>query len=376
MGIIDRYLLRQFFKTFLIFFCSLMGLYVIIESTTNMEEFLRCGEKVGGVLTLIGRYYGYRTFALFDRINGLLILISAMFTVSWIQRHNEMTALMAAGISRIRVVTPLIAASVFVTILAAANREMIIPRFREELSRRPQDLIGDKGQSLTAQYDNQTDVIIGGKLSYAEDKRIESPEFIMPKSLPQYGKQVRADNAYYQPPQGDRPGGYLFDKVHEPKHLDTRPSLLWAGRPVLITPHDRPEWLMPNQCFIVSDLDFEQLTSGKEFSSMLQLIAGLNNSSVGYDAQTRVAVHSRIVQPFLDITLLFLGLPLVVRRESHNVFLAVGMCIGITTVFFLTVMGFQQLGLMISFINPALAAWAPLMIFVPLAVGLAHSMRE
>jgi len=375
MGIIDRYLLRQFLKTFLICFCSFMGLYVVIECSTNMEEFIRCGEKMGGALKLIGQYYSYRTFAFFDVINSVLVLISAMFTVSWIQRHNEMTALMAAGVSRIRIVTPLIVAAVVISLLAAANRELIIPRFREELSRRPQDLIGDQAQELLSQFDNQTNVIIGGKATYAENKRIAEPDFLMPPALTQYGKRVKADNAYYQPPQGDRPGGYLFDKVREPKHLETRPSLLWAGRPVLITPHDRPQWLKPGQCFVVSDLDFDQLTSGKQFSSTAQLIAGLNNSSVGYDGKIRVAIHARIVQPLLDITLLLLGLPLVVRRESHNVFLAIGMCMGITTVFFLSVFGLQQLGTS-SFINPALAVWAPLILFVPVAVGLAHSMWE
>jgi lipopolysaccharide export system permease protein len=375
MGIIDRYLLRRFVETFFICFLSLMGLYVVIDCSTNMEEFIRCGEKMGGALKLIGQYYSYRSFAFFDRTNGMLVLISAMYTISWIQRNNEMTALMAAGISRIRIVKPLIAVSIVVFFLASANRELVIPRLREQLSRHPRDLIGDRGQDLLPHYDNLTNVIISGKATYADSERIESPDFLMPPSLTQYSKRVKADNAYYQPPQGDRPGGYLFDNVHDPKHLDTRPSLLWAGRPVLITPHDSPEWLKPNQCFIVSDMDFEQLTSGTQFSSTAQLIAGLNNSSVGYDAQVRVTVHSRVVQPLLDATLLFLGLPLVVRRESRNVFLSIGMCMGVTIVFAMVVMGLQQLGAT-SFISPAFAAWAPLIIFVPAAVALAHSMWE
>ena len=97
-----------------------------------------------------------------------------------------------------------------------------------------------------------------------------------------------------------------------------------------------PTGSSPDQCFIASNLDFEQLTGGmgfKNFSSTAQLIAGLDNSSVGFGADVRVKVHARIVQPLLDITLLFLGLPLVVRRESHNVFLAIGMCMGITIFF-------------------------------------------
>ena len=56
----------------------------------------------------MGPHYVYQSILFFDRTAGLLTLVSAMFTVTWIQRHNEMTALMAAGISRIRVVKPVI----------------------------------------------------------------------------------------------------------------------------------------------------------------------------------------------------------------------------------------------------------------------------
>ena len=289
-----------------------------------------------------------------------------------------MTALMMAGISRIRIVMPIIAAAVVVSLLAMANRELVMPRFRDELARRPQDLIGDQAQTLDPRYDDQTDVLIGGRFTYADTKRIELPDFRLPNTLKQYGRQVQAENAYYLRPEGDRPGGYLFDKVRSPKHLNDYPSILVAGRPILITPHDQPEWLKPDQCFIASNLDFEQLTGGigfKNFSSTAQLIGGLGNSSVGFGADVRVKVHSRIVQPLLDITLLFLGLPLVVRRESHNVFLAIGMCMGMTTIFLLTVMGLQQLGAT-AIIPAALAAWLPLIIFVPPAVGLSHSMWE
>jgi lipopolysaccharide export system permease protein len=378
MGIIDRYLLRQFFKTFLICFLSLMGLYIIIESATHMDEFMRCGEKSGGIFALMGRFYGYRTLAFFDRTSGILTLISAMFTVAWIQKHNEMIALMAAGVSRVRVIKPLIIAAVSICVVAAFSREILIPRFREELTRKPQDLIGDHGQNLNATYDNQTMVLIGGKASFADEKRIEAPEFMLPEPLWQYNsKQVTAKNAYYLPPEeGKHPGGYLFDGVKEPKHLDTRPSLLYKGTPVLITPHDRPDWLKPDQCFIASDVSFQQLTGNVAFASVSQLIAGLHNPSVDYGADVRVAIHSRIVQPLLDVVLIFLGLPLVARRESRNVFLAIGVCMAVTTIFMLTVTGCQRLG-EISLINPpALAAWAPLMIFVPSAVGLSHAMWE
>ena len=90
-----------------------------------------------------------------------------------------------------------------------------------------------------------------------------------------------------------------------------------------------------------------------------------------------MAIHARIVQPLLDMTLLFLGLPLVVTRENRNVFVAMGICMVVTTVFTLVVMGVQSLGeISYWFFTPPLAAWAPLMIFVPLAAWMAEGLWQ
>jgi lipopolysaccharide export system permease protein len=384
MCIIDRYLLRQFVQTFLICFLSLTGLYIVFDVFSNLDQFVRCGQKAGGVLPFMAHYYRHRWLLVFDLTSGTLAMISAMFTLAWIQRHNEMTALMSAGVSRFRVLIPIIAAVAAVSLLSAANRELVIPRYRDDLARRPQDPLGDQPQWLTSVYDSQTDVQLGGKSTYVDQKRIEEPRFLIRSlALRQYGNQLVADNAYYRPPEDGRPGGYLLDGVHEPKNLDSRPSLSQGGEVVLITPYDAPDWLKPklkpNQCFLCSGVDFELLTRDgakdlKQLSSTPQLVRALRNPSLDFGADVRVAIHGRIVKPLLDLTLLFLGLPLVVSREDRNVFIAVGLCILVTFAFTGAVMGLQMLGEASYLLSPALAAWAPLMIFVPVAVGLSESL--
>lgn len=375
MTIIDRYLLRQFMRTFLICFVSLTGLYVVIDAFTNLEDFLRYADECGGLLPILGHFYLFKSIWFFDRAAALLMLVAAMFPIAWMQRHNEMTALQAAGISRIRIATPVIAAAIGVAVLAAANRELLLPRFRKELARRAQDLTGDVGQPLTPHLDNQTDVILGGKRTFADRQRIEKPKFLLPHDLRDYGLQVAAENAFYRPPQGTRPGGYLLVDVKQPGDLGERPSLRLGESPVVITPRDA-DWLKPNQCFVVSGVSFEQLAAGdafRRFSSWRQLVVGLRNPSLSFGADMRVAVHARPVQPLLDVTLLFLGLPLIVSRDHRNVFVATGLCMGVVSVFMLVVMGCHQLGTSLV-LDPALAAWVPLMLFVPAAVWMAESM--
>ncbi|MHC4404210.1 MAG: LptF/LptG family permease [Planctomycetota bacterium] len=376
MTIIDRYLLRQFTASFVICYLSLTGLYVVFDAFTNLDDFLRAAENRGGLMSLMASYYTCRGILLFDRTVGLLTLVAAMFTVTSLQRHNEMTALMSAGIPRGRVVAPVFGAAIVVTLLAAANREIVIPRFRDEIARRPRDLVDGSREKLAPQWDNRTDILLGGDAVYRSRQRIENADFLLPTPLSDYGRLLAAKSAVFQPPQGERPGGYLLDKVEKPKDLDKKESLSLVGKPVIITPRDAPDWLLPGQCFVVADVRPDQLVAGDglaQYASTAELIARLHDRSAEFEANARVTIHSRFVQPFLDVTLLLLGVPLVMRRESRNVFIAIAAAAVLVGVFMLVVMGFQYLGSIYS-LRPALAAWAPLMIFVPLAVGMSESI--
>ena len=379
MWIIDRYMLRQFLSTFVICCISLFGLYVVFDLFTNLEEFLRCGREQGGVLPLIASFYGYQSAVFFDQTAGLLALVAAMFTITWIQRHNELTALMAAGVARTRVAAPVIIAAVVVAFLAAGNREWLIPQIRDQLSRRPQDLIGDVGQPMDSIHDNQTDILFRGEETYANEKRIKNPDLHLPRPSPldRYGQHLIAQSAYYKPAEGNRPAGYLFDGVSKPAGLANKASLMLDGKPIVITPCDA-DWLEPDECFVVSGITFQQLAGGdgwQSHSSTSQLVAGLKNPSLDFGANVRVAVHSRMVQPFLDITLLFLGLPLVLRKENRNVFVAIGACAAVVSLFMVVTIVCRQLGTA-YWVSPALGAWLPLFIFVPPAVVLTESMRQ
>ena len=287
---------------------------------------------------------------------------------------------MAAGISRGRVVRPIVIAAALVSVLAAANREVTIPQLRNELSRSSQDLGGNKAQPLRPRYDNETAVLINGRATIRAAQQIDKPRFILPPALAEYGNEVIANSAVYVPadPNVGRPAGYLMSGVQKPDGLAARASVLLGERPILLTPHDYPDWLEPSQCLVASHMDFEQLAMGsasRQFASTFELIRGLRNPSLDFGADVRVAIHTRMVQPLLDVTLLFLGLPLVLRRDTGNLFLAMGICLVAVAVFMLVVIGCQYLG-SIMLIGTATAAWLPLVIFVPLAAYFSDPFRE
>ena len=380
MRIIDRYLLKQFLQVFFICFISLTGLYIVIDGFNNLDEFIEHSKaKNANLFAVIGEYYAYGTLPFFEMTGGVLALISAMFTVTWIQRHNELTALQAAGIAKGRVVRPVLIAAALIAVLGAVNREFVIPRFREHLAHNAQNLGGASAKKLTPQYDNQTNVLLRGGATYANKQRIADPSFRLPETLDLYGKNLIAKNAYYLPPEEGKPGGFLLTEVQQPAGLINQKSLTIGGQPILLTPHDE-SWLKPDECFIVSGVSFEQLSAGatwRKLSSTWELSQSLRNKSLHYGADVRVAIHSRVTQPLQDITLLFLGLPLVLARENRNMFLAIGLCVAIVLLFTAVVFTCRFLGAnYFDYLSPSLAAWLPLMLFVPWAAAVSDPLRE
>jgi lipopolysaccharide export system permease protein len=375
--IIDRYMLRQFIQVLVICLVSLIGLYIVIDAFSHLDHFVDYAGKHGNLLKIMGTYYAYRGIAFFDRTSGTLTLIAVMFTVTWIQRHHEMTALLAAGVSRVRVLRPVLLAAIFVSLLAAANREFVMPNIREHLATDSKNLGGDQALIMQSRFDSQTDILLGGEKIVSATQKILHPNFVLPRGLDRFGKQLIAKEAVYLPANGDLPSGYLLLEVSTPKALLKAPSLLLDEKPVVVTPADA-DWLKEDQLFVVSGVSFEFLAAGatwRDFASTFEMIQQLRSPSTDLGADVRVAIHSRFMQPLLDTTLLFLGLPFVVTRTNRNPFISIGLCLAVVTFYMIAVLGCQSLGSS-GWLNAPLAAWLPLMIFAPIAVFASDSLRQ
>lgn len=374
--ILDRYMLRHFVQIFVICFLSLAGLYVVIDAFQHLDSFTAYADQHGSVVGVMAEFYSYQSFDLFDRTCGMIAMIAAMFTVTWLQRHHEMTAMMAAGISKFRIVKPIVLAVVALSLLAAANREFIIPQVRDKLTRNTDDLAGSEFQDLEARYDGQTDILLGGEKTVVAERRIVQPTFVLPNTLSKYGKQLVAENAYYLEANDDHPSGYLLKGVTVPTNIDKLISLRQGDRAVIVTSREAP-WLNKGEAFVVSQLSFELLANGsswRRFASTMELLDELNQPSVEPGADLRVAIHSRVLHPLMDSAMLMLGLPLMFSRRNRNVFLSVGICLAAAIAFSVVTLACQSLG-GLGLLRPTLAAWIPLLVFVPVAVAMSHNFR-
>ncbi|MFM8436691.1 MAG: LptF/LptG family permease [Planctomycetia bacterium] len=375
--LIDRYITRAQLHAFVIVFVSLAGLTFVVDAFTNIEEFIAHGAQAGGLWRVLASYYGCRLISFFDATSPVIALASAMFALSWLERHNELTALLAAGISRWRIARPALVFAAAVSVLAMANREVVLPRVRHAFSRNAQDLRGDAAHPFEARYDHRTEILFRGRTARMADCRIEAPSLLLPPALAEYGPQIDAAVAVWKPAGEGRPAGYLLGGESEPADIDRLEPVARDATPVVLT-RATAAWLQPGECFVVSDVTFEQMigsTNWSQYSATPDLVRAIANPSLGVGADVPLRVHARFVAPFLDMSLALLGIPLVVGPNRRGIFVAVGACVAMTVIFFLVTLGCHALatGYLLS---PSLGAWLPVLILAPLAAWRAQPMWQ
>ena len=105
---LDRMFLVSYFRSYAIVWTSLIGLYVVLDLFTPLDDFMN---KPGGFAASaehIITYYGYRIPQLFDLMAEPITLMAAAFSVSWMQRNNELLPQLSAGIPTRRAIRPIL----------------------------------------------------------------------------------------------------------------------------------------------------------------------------------------------------------------------------------------------------------------------------
>ena len=129
---------------------------------------------------------------------------------------------------------------------------------------------------------------------------------------------------------------------------------------------------------MASDVTFEQLigsTNWSQYSATTELVAAIRNPSLGVGADIPLRVHARVVAPLLDMALVMLGVPLVLGPGRRGIFVAVGLCVSMTLLFFIVVFGSHALA-SADILGPSLAAWTPLLALTSLAAWRAQPLWQ
>ena len=360
MKLLDRMLVRNYVKSYLICLVSLLSLYVVLDLFTNLDNFTEGQRSFSQVLRNVTKYYGYRVPMVFDRLCEAIVLLAAMFTVAWIQRNNELLPVLSAGVSTRRMVLPVLLSACAMVGLAIANQEFILPHVDNYVLENRHDLEGTKDIGVSGGYDsNGTHISALGRANRRQ-QMIRDFHCVLPDGA---GSMIllEAKEARYHPPDGlPRCGGWLL--------VGAKPLEVENCQQTGIL-----EMITPGKFFLkTNELDFEYLTRQKNWwmvKPTWDLWKELAKADPMHATSVAVLFHMRLTRPILGLILVFLGLSVILRDQNRNVFISTGMCLVLCALFFGATIVCKHLGEH-EYISPALAAWLPVLNFGPLSFVL------
>jgi lipopolysaccharide export system permease protein len=361
--LLDRMLVYSYVKAYLICLVSLLGLYIVVDLFTNMDDFAQQHKTLGGVVTHIAKYYGVQVTVIFDRLCEVIALLAAMFTVAWIQRNNELIPLLSAGVSAQRVVRPVLFSACLMLSLSVLNQELLIPRLGSAVMFSRDDPDGERDLLVNGAYEPNK-VCILGKVATRKERLVRDFTCTLPADLGSGNITViQAAEARYIPATPDnkpRTGGWMLTGANPPELHD------WNQNDVL-------EPISPGKYFLkTTEVDFEAATRDRKWfyrTSTWNLFTELNKTDSNRLASMAVLFHMRLTRPILGMILVFLGLSVILRDQNRNVFISAGLCVVLCGVFFAAGFGCKHLGEK-EFLSPALSAWLPVLLFGPLSFAL------
>lgn len=380
MKIFDLYVFWKFFRIFVLCYISLVGVYVVFDLFTNLDDFLAANASTVRLIASIVEYYFVNSFVFIDMIFPMLTLLAAMAATSMMARQNEIIALLATGISPGRMILPIFIGAAGVSLAFTAVREEFLPRRLVEINMSPTDFVERSDEvEISSAFDNLTRITVDGEALARSERRIVEPRILLGRNLNRYGNRIVAKSAVYLDANGERPGGWLLSETNLSDAALSGPS--WgdeaSGKTVVYTPGS-VDWLEPNQAFVATSIDAKRLAAGDRwrlYDSTRALNAALSDPTFARDAtELAIRAHSRTLRPLADLLPLFLGLPFVFLRSDRNIFAALGYGCGLAGAYVASQYVAAYFGEKLE--SSALGVWGPFFIFAPLAVRMLGEMTK
>ncbi len=339
MKTLDRYVLRQFFRILFVCVLGVPFIFIIIDLTDQLDTYL-ADELAGG--SILAHYVFQIPYYVLLSI-PIAGLLAAVFTISNMTRHFEISAAKAGGVSFYRIAAPVLVTGMVISLIALALTEVV-----PAANRKSQDALGE---TRSQREGNRVSFIYRGEEGrYYYVRRLAAARGeIDDLSIVREG------------------GGYSF-----PGYDATASAARWDD--------DRKRWVMESgrlryfpELNRTVEFRFDELWQRDFTETPEELLARPKvEEEMGYaelgryiealersgseTGKLRVEQQLKLAFPFTCFIIILFGLPLANSSRKGGASLSIGIALGTTILFLVLVRVAQEMGAA-GVIPPVAAAW-------------------
>jgi lipopolysaccharide export system permease protein len=358
MRLLDRYILREFLRTYLIIFFSFAAVFLVIDIVDNLPKLLRAGAS----FDLAFLYFVLRLPYLIVLTSPVTVLLTGLFMMNALAKHNESVAIRAAGVSIKRAMMPLFLLGFIISIAVAIMGEYLLPFAESERS---------ELYNVKIKGEQPDDQMLKARIHY----RGQDNDFYFFGFFDGYKNTLRVIDMT----KIDFETSEIIEKV-------TASSAVWNGSAWELKECDVRRFRDGRQIYSqyyesttlpildVEPRDFIRITKktlALNFMELWEYIGRLER--LGEDSSREVVdLHMKISFPLTNLIVIFFFIPIAtsnVRSKGRGWVFMLGLVVCFA--YLIVVQVSQSLGYN-SVIPPIWAAWAPNLAFTILGIGFLY----
>ena len=370
MRLLDRYLLRELMIPLPYCLVGFLVFWISADAITELEDF----REQGMVFVDVLEYYGTRLPEYLVLLFPLVLLLALLYAMTTHARHQEFTAMRAAGISLWRFCLPYFSVGFLLSALVLGLNEGVVPQTKEHAERvRNRRMVTEEPGDARWSHDLRCHNEREGRIWQVRAFNLDTGEM---RDLVVEWQQPDGTPALLRAEFGDYVNGAWEFRNGQLWHSDPE-----AAAPIQVFTELRVEELRDPPNVLRSEHRVSQMDSFRRARKVSLTVAEIRDYRYLHPvlsdrerALLDTQLHARLAQPWTCLVVVFIAVPFGVASGRRNAFVGVASSIFICVAFFIL----QQLALGLGtgqHLPPLMAAWAPNGLFGLVGLGLAARMR-
>lgn len=296
----QRYFVKEVFKTASLFLICFFGLYVLIDYATHASSFHRGGSFSWNMIIF---YYLLEFVRHLEILLPFALVLATVKTLTGLNTHNELVALMASGVRLKTLLRPFIFLAITATLLLYLNTQIFVPQAMRQLKHLNEARSLTKDRNRDIQRVNSLVLEDGSTVLY---QRYDSTQKTFFDAY-----WIRSLNEIYRikilSPYSTVPTGHFVDVLAR----DDQGNLVVSA--------SHKEQAFPGMKFNKQTL-FESMTLPEEqsYTDLWNKIPSLDIIKSEKQAQLVTSFYFKLAMPWLSVLAVLAVAPFCVRFSRHQ----------------------------------------------------------
>lgn len=369
MRLLDRYLLRELIVPLLYCLVGFQVFWTAFDLFSRMRDLQNRGLEAGE----IGRYYLLQSPELLATVLPVALLMALLYALTNHARHNELVAMRAAGVSRLRLYAPYLGIGLLLGLGLFALVEYVAPRTNAKAAQLL-TTVSSAGNSETWAWKNNLNVRLPRANQFIHAERFNVQTYRLDKPTVEFQTTDGARHALLPRKKLDsrgewKDGTWVFYNVEWKRTLPGE-QLPQVNLPPLESTNVTQLTITPAQLITaqkINSLSKEMAAkrlhlSLAEIREFRRLNPSLRNTQPDMHAKLSTQYHGRLAQPWACVVVVLVALPFGGVTARRNVFVGVAASIVVCFLYFIL----MRVGLGMgtgAMLPPVVGAWLPNAVF-------------